>query len=130
MWLCGLTLTTAFIAFTSRTFPNGKPNLLSSVTASHWTIIPCSEHLLVIYSDGMMQDEDVAFYEPHLSHRVRCTWISHHPFTSFASLRGRHLTCKINLSDMPSDPHLEGQTRILTYQPAFSCSKFVLALME
>ena len=33
-------------------------------------------------------------------------------------------------ADMPSDPHLESQTRILAYQPAFSCSKFVLALME
>ena len=31
---------------------------------------------------------------------------------------------------MPSDPHLEGQTRILANQPAFSCSNFVLALME
>ena len=40
MWLCGLT--TTFIAFTSRIFLNGKPNLLSSVTASHWTIIPSS----------------------------------------------------------------------------------------
>ena len=33
-------------------------------------------------------------------------------------------------ADMPSDPHLEGQTRILTSQPAFSCWKFELALME
>ena len=33
-------------------------------------------------------------------------------------------------TDMPSDPHLEGQTRILASQPAFSCWKFVLALME
>jgi len=24
-------------------------------------------------------------------------------------------------TDMPSDPHLEGQTRILASQPAFSC---------
>jgi len=33
-------------------------------------------------------------------------------------------------ADMPSDPHLEGQTSILASQPAFSCLKFVLALME
>jgi len=33
-------------------------------------------------------------------------------------------------SDMPSDPHLEGQTHILAGQPAFSCWKFELALME
>ena len=33
-------------------------------------------------------------------------------------------------ADMPSDPHLEGQTRILANQPTFSYSKFVLALME
>ena len=32
--------------------------------------------------------------------------------------------------DMPSDPHLEGQTLILAKQPAFSYSNFVLALME
>ena len=31
-------------------------------------------------------------------------------------------------TDMPSDPHLEGQTLIL--QPSFSCSNFVLAIME
>ena len=35
-------------------------------------------------------------------------------------------------SDMPSDPHLEGQTLILTSQrrPSFSGPRFVLALME
>jgi len=33
-------------------------------------------------------------------------------------------------TDMPSDPHLEGQTHILASQPAFSCWKFELALME
>ena len=33
-------------------------------------------------------------------------------------------------ADMPNDPHLEGQTHILANQPTFSCSKFVLALME
>ena len=34
------------------------------------------------------------------------------------------------ITDMLSDPHLEGQTRILANQPTFSCAKFVLALME
>jgi len=33
-------------------------------------------------------------------------------------------------TDMPSDPHLEGQTRILASQPAFFCWTFELALME
>ena len=37
---------------------------------------------------------------------------------------------RYTLADMPSDPHLKGQTCILASQPAFSCWKFELPLME
>jgi len=37
---------------------------------------------------------------------------------------------RYTLADMPSDPHLKGQTHILASQTAFSCWKFELPLME
>ena len=41
---------------------------------------------------------------------------------SFHELRGSmSVQAFLKSTDMPSDPHLEGQTRILVSQPAFSC---------
>ena len=49
-------------------------------------------------------------------------------------MKGSHASTMAHLrtstADMPSGPHLEGQTCILASQPALSCSKFELALME
>ena len=50
-------------------------------------------------------------------------WPTHHT-------QSERQLCVCVCADMPSDPHLEGQTLILICQPSFSCSKFVLSLME
>ena len=53
------------------------------------------------------------------------------PFLSFTDAPEIATKLMINIAaDVPSDPHLEGQTRILANEPTFSSSNFVLALME
>ena len=54
------------------------------------------------------------------------------PHIGFCMLHAVHLGLRLlhGVPDMPSEPHLEGQTLILNIQPSFSCSNFVLALTE